>query len=101
VACAIIGSEEASPAVSRAGWLADRLGVSLLAGASALRFGTAALLPLPSRWTLRFGAPIDLGGAGPEAADDPATVGAIAERVRTTLQAMLDEALAARASVFL
>jgi 1-acyl-sn-glycerol-3-phosphate acyltransferase len=85
VPCAIVGSEEASPAISRTGWLAERLGLPLVPGTSALRFGTAALVPLPSRWTLRFGAPVDVSGHAPEAADDPAVVAGIAERVRTTL----------------
>lgn len=101
VPCAIVGSEEASPAISRAGWLAERLGIPLVAGTSALRLGTAAFLPLPSRWTLRFGEAIDPGGRGPQDAEDPVLVSAIADRVRTTLQSMLDEGVAARASVFL
>jgi 1-acyl-sn-glycerol-3-phosphate acyltransferase len=101
VPCAIVGSEEASPGISRAGWLAERLGVPLIGKGAALRFGPAALLPLPSRWSLRFGAPIALDGHPPSEADDPAAVNALTERVRSTLQAMLDEDLAARGSVFL
>ncbi len=101
VPCAIVGSEEASPAISRAGWLADRLGFPLLPGTAALRLGAVGLLPLPSRWTLRFGEPVDLSGQDPGAAQDQVTVNAIAERVRTALQAMLDEGVAARTSVFL
>ena len=61
----------------------------------------AGFLPLPSRWSLRFGDPIDMGGAGAAAADDAAAVAALTERVRATLQAMLDEEIAARRSVFL
>ncbi|HET7827203.1 MAG TPA: lysophospholipid acyltransferase family protein, partial [Anaeromyxobacter sp.] len=101
VPCAIVGSEEASPAISRAGWLADRLGIPLVPGTSSLRFATAALVPLPSRWTLRFGEPVDVSGLPPDAADDAATVSEISETVRTTLQAMVDEGVAARTSVFL
>ena len=101
VPCAIVGSEEASPAISRTGWLAERLGLPMVPGTSSLRLGTAALLPLPARWVLRFGEPVDVSGLDPGAADDPATVGPIAERLRRTLQAMLDESVAARTSVFL
>jgi 1-acyl-sn-glycerol-3-phosphate acyltransferase len=101
VPCAIVGSEEASPGISRAGWLAERLGVPLIGKGAALRFGPAALVPLPSHWSLRFGPPIPVDGHGPQAADDEAVVGALTERVRSTLQAMLDEDLAARGSVFL
>ncbi len=81
VPCAIVGSEEASAGISRTGWLAERLGIPLLAANSALRLAPAAVLPLPSRWTLRFGDPIEVAGLGREAADDPAVVNALAERV--------------------
>jgi 1-acyl-sn-glycerol-3-phosphate acyltransferase len=101
VPCAILGSEEASPAISRAGWLADLVGVPVLSSSPALRFLPAALVPLPSRWSLRFGDPVDLSGLGRDGAGDQAAVNAVAERVRATLQAMLDEDLAARGSVYL
>jgi 1-acyl-sn-glycerol-3-phosphate acyltransferase len=99
VPCAILGSEEASPGIARTGWLADLLGIPLLSANPSLRIASAALLPLPSRWTLRFADPIEVGPAA--AAADPGAVNAIAERVRATLQGMLDEGLAARSSVFL
>jgi hypothetical protein len=101
VPCAIVGSEEASAAVSRAGWLAERLGIPTLLDHPALRLAPAAFLPLPSRWTLRFGAPVPVGEHPPEAAGDPAIVNALAERVRSALQAMLDEDVATRTSVYL
>ncbi|ABS26290.1 phospholipid/glycerol acyltransferase [Anaeromyxobacter sp. Fw109-5] len=100
VPCAIVGSEEASPGISRPGWLAGTLGLGGLPGSS-LHLGSAALLPLPSRWSLRFGDPIDPGSAGAAGAEDAAAVNALAERVRGTLQAMLDEDLAGRRSVYL
>ncbi|BDG06588.1 lysophospholipid acyltransferase family protein [Anaeromyxobacter oryzae] len=101
VPCAIVGSEEASPGISRTGWLAERLGVPLLSASPALRVGAAAFLPLPTRWTLRFGEPVEVRALGPAAAGDPATVNRLAERIRATLQEMLDEDVAARTSVFL
>jgi 1-acyl-sn-glycerol-3-phosphate acyltransferase len=101
VPCAIVGSEEASPGISRPGWLAERLGFPLPVSSDSLRLGAAALLPLPSRWTLRFGEPVNVREHPPGAADDPAVVNALAERVRASVQAMLDEEIAARTSVFL
>jgi 1-acyl-sn-glycerol-3-phosphate acyltransferase len=100
IPCAIVGSEEASPGIARPGWLAATLGLAALP-ANSLRVSAAGFLPLPSRWSLRFGDPIDMGGAGAAAADDAATVAALTERVRATLQGMLDEEIAARRSVFL
>jgi 1-acyl-sn-glycerol-3-phosphate acyltransferase len=101
VPCAVVGSEEASPPISRTGWLADLLRLPFLATQPSFRLAPAGLLPLPSRWSLRFGTPIDLGGRGPEAAEDVPFVTGVAERTRAALQAMLDEDVAARRSVFL
>jgi 1-acyl-sn-glycerol-3-phosphate acyltransferase len=101
VPCAIVGSEEASPAISRAGWLAERLGIPLLFDHPSLRLPPAAFLPLPSRWSLRFGEPVDLTAHPPGAAEDPAIVNALAEKVRAALQGMLDEDVASRTSVYL
>jgi 1-acyl-sn-glycerol-3-phosphate acyltransferase len=101
VPCAVVGSEEASPALGRPGYLAEALRLPILGSALALPLGPLGGLPLPARWTLAFGDPIDLGGAGPEAAADPAEVARLTALVRGRLQAMLDEAVAARRSVFL
>jgi 1-acyl-sn-glycerol-3-phosphate acyltransferase len=101
VPCAIVGSEEASPGISRTGWLAERLGVPLLSSSPTLSVAAAALLPLPSRWSLRFGPPVEVGEGGASAAEDPSTVNQLTERVRAALQAMLDEDVAGRSSVFL
>jgi 1-acyl-sn-glycerol-3-phosphate acyltransferase len=101
VPCAILGSEEASPAIARTGWLADLLGIPLLSANPSLRIASAALLPLPSRWTIRFAEPIDVRDLGPAAAEDPGAVNALADRVQATVQALLDEGVAARSSVFL
>jgi 1-acyl-sn-glycerol-3-phosphate acyltransferase len=100
VPCAIVGSEEASPALSRAGWLADHLGLSLLGAGAGLRLGPAALVPLPARFSLRFGPPIPADDPA-AAAGDPAAVSALAERARGALESMLAEDLAARRSVYL
>lgn len=100
VPCAIVGSEEASAPAARPGWLAERLGVPFLGG-GALPLAPLGLLPLPSRWSLRFGEPIPAGPGGPGAEEDQAAVLALAERTRAALQQMLDEDVAARRSVYL
>jgi len=101
IPCAIVGSEEATPAIARTGWLADLLRLPLLATAPTFRVPSAGLIPLPSRWSLRFGHPIDLAGGSPEAADDPGYVAGAAARTRQAIQAMLDEDVAGRRSIFL
>ncbi|HET9555258.1 MAG TPA: lysophospholipid acyltransferase family protein, partial [Anaeromyxobacteraceae bacterium] len=101
VPCAIVGSEEASPPISRTGWLADLLRLPFLASQPSFRLAPAGLLPLPSRWSLHFGLPVDLRGRGPEAAEDAPFVTTVAEQTRAALQAMLDEDVASRRSIFL
>lgn len=99
VPCAIVGSEEVSAPFGRQGWMAEALGLPLLGLAAAIPFAPLAWLPLPSRWSVRFGPPIPPPPL--DRADDPAAIGAGAEEVRAALQRMLDEDLAARRSVFL
>jgi 1-acyl-sn-glycerol-3-phosphate acyltransferase len=100
VPCAIVGSEEAAAPFDRHGWLAESLHLPLLALAPPLPFvGLLSWLPLPSRWSIRFGQPI--APPPPERADDAVAVAAAGERVRAELQRMLDADLAARRSVFL
>ncbi|HSN91300.1 MAG TPA: lysophospholipid acyltransferase family protein [Anaeromyxobacteraceae bacterium] len=101
VPCAIVGSEEAAPPVSRGGWLTERVFPAAAGLAALLRLVPAALAPLPSKWSLRFGEPIETARRGAAAADDPAAVSEITQRTREAVQAMLDEDVAARASVFL
>ena len=99
VPCAIVGSEEASAPFDRPGWLAEALGLPLLAMTPALPFPPLAWLPLPSRWSIRFGRPVPPPPRG--SADDPEAAAAVADQVRHALQRMLDEDVAARRSVFL
>jgi 1-acyl-sn-glycerol-3-phosphate acyltransferase len=100
VPCAIVGSEEASAPFARPGWVAERLGFPALAGPR-MPLAPLGLLPLPSRWSLRFAEPIDTAGLGAGAASDPAHVLELTERARAALQDMLDEDVAARRTVYL
>ena len=101
VPCAVVGGEEATPPAARPGWLGEFLGLPFLAMAPGLPLGPLGLLPLPSRWAVRCGEPTETRSLGPEKADDPAAVAALAEGTRAAVQRLLDEELASRKSVFL
>ncbi|HEU4384563.1 MAG TPA: 1-acyl-sn-glycerol-3-phosphate acyltransferase [Anaeromyxobacteraceae bacterium] len=101
VPCAIVGGEEATPPAARSGWLGEFLGLPFLSMAPGLPLGPLGLLPLPSRWSIRCGEPLETRGLGPEKAGDQAAVAALAESTRAAVQRLLDEAVAARKSVFL
>jgi hypothetical protein len=56
-------------------------------------------LPLPSKWYVQFGEPIDLAAQhGPEAASDRLLVNRLADQIRTQIQTMVDGLLARRRS---
>jgi 1-acyl-sn-glycerol-3-phosphate acyltransferase len=96
VPCAIVGGEETAAPFARPGWLAEALGLPLLNAAPALPLRPLALLPLPSRWSVRFGEPILPHGSP----DDARAVNLLAEETRGRLQRMLDEDVASRRSVY-
>lgn len=101
VPCAIIGAEESSPLLYRLEGLTELLGLPYFPITPTFPFlGPAGLLPAPTKWRMRFGEPINLDNYGPEAADDHVLVGRLSERVRSSIQAMLDSGLRERRSVW-
>jgi 1-acyl-sn-glycerol-3-phosphate acyltransferase len=101
VPCAIVGVEETNPLLYRVDKPAKALGLPFLPVTPTFpALGPVGLLPAPVKWRLFFGAPIDFEGAGPERAGDELFVQQAAERVRATIQAMLDRAVAERGGVF-
>lgn len=101
VPVAVVGAEEASPMLLRVESFARALGVPYIPVTPTFPLlGPAGLIPAPTKWKIVFGEPIDISSYGPEAADDEILVGRLAERVRATIQAMLDRALAERQSIW-
>lgn len=104
VPVAVVGSEEIYPLLYDVRLLAKALGLPYFPVVPQMLalplLGPAALLPLPSRWTICYGEPIDTTGLGPEAADDPMVVFDLADQVRDRIQQMLYKLLMGRRSVF-
>jgi 1-acyl-sn-glycerol-3-phosphate acyltransferase len=98
---AIVGAEEIHPMLGRITWLAKSVGIPYLPITPTFPLlGPLGLFPLPSKWSIRFGAPVDLAGRyGPSAAEDRILVNKLAETVRSNIQEMIDETLAQRKSV--
>jgi 1-acyl-sn-glycerol-3-phosphate acyltransferase len=102
VPCAVIGAEESNPMLYRIEYLSKAVGLPYLPITPTFPWlGPAGLLPAPTKWRIRFGEVIRFEGYGPEAADDHVLVGRLAERVRTTIQNMLDDGVRKRRSVWL
>jgi 1-acyl-sn-glycerol-3-phosphate acyltransferase len=101
VPCAIVGAEETNPLLYRLEYIASLVGLPYIPVTPTFPLlGPLGLVPAPSRWTITFGEPVSLDGAGPEAAEDHVLVGRLSERVRSSIQAMLDSGVRERKSVW-
>jgi 1-acyl-sn-glycerol-3-phosphate acyltransferase len=98
---AVVGAEEIYPMFANVEPVAKLLGFPYFPLTPFFPwFGLLGVIPLPTHWSITFCEPIATEQYGPEAADDPLTVLALSEQVRSTIQATLDRKLAARKSVF-
>jgi 1-acyl-sn-glycerol-3-phosphate acyltransferase len=100
VPTAIVGSEEAHPLLFRADAIAKRLGLPFLPVTPTFPWlGPLGLIPLPSRWVIVFGEPIELDRQDVDPAD-PVAVGRLNDRVRDAVHDLVQRALAMRARTF-
>jgi 1-acyl-sn-glycerol-3-phosphate acyltransferase len=99
---AVVGSEEIYPKVADSRLLARLIGAPYFPITPLFpALGPLGAVPLPSRWRIEFGQPIDLSAYGPEDADNRAVVFELSERVRDTIQDKLFASLIKRGSAFL
>ena len=100
VPVAVIGSEEVHPILFEPRIVRRLIGVPLPVTPTFPLLGPLGVVPLPSRWRIRFGEPIWFDDVAPERAADPLYVNRTRERVRGAIQTLLDEELPRRRSVF-
>jgi 1-acyl-sn-glycerol-3-phosphate acyltransferase len=101
VPCSIVGAEEIYPVLGNLPSLARLLGVPYVPVTPTFPWlGLLGLVPLPSKWILEFGPPIDTAQHGEGAADDPMLVFDLTDQVRETIQQTLYALLVQRRSVF-
>ncbi|WP_445149145.1 lysophospholipid acyltransferase family protein [Baekduia sp. Peel2402] len=101
IPCAVVGSEEIYPKLGEIPGVARLLGAPYFPITPTFPLlGPFGTIPLPSRWRIAYGEPIDLSGLGPDAADDRATVLEIAEDVRERIQGMVYDNLIERQGAF-
>jgi 1-acyl-sn-glycerol-3-phosphate acyltransferase len=101
VPCAVVGAEEIHPVIAKADWVGRPLGLPYFPLTPTFPWlGPLGVLPLPTKWSIDFGDPIELREHGPEDADDPILVNRISEEVRSTIQRMVDGRLARRRSIW-
>jgi 1-acyl-sn-glycerol-3-phosphate acyltransferase len=101
VPVAVVGAEESYPMIADVEPLARLLHLPYFPVTPTFPLlGPLGALPLPARWVVEFGEPVDLGGHGPDDAEDPQVVFALADRVRDTIQEMLERLLVRRGPAF-
>ena len=98
---AIVGSEEIYPMIGDAKGLARLLDLPYFPITPSFPWlGPMGMIPAPSKWTIRFGEPIQTSEYGPESADDPEVMFALADLMRDRIQQMLISMLLHRTNVF-
>jgi 1-acyl-sn-glycerol-3-phosphate acyltransferase len=101
VPVAVVGAEEAHPVLLRIETAARALGLPFVPVTPTFPWlGPLGLVPLPSKWWIGFGEPIRTDELDAEAAGDEILVWRLNEQLRAAVQALLDDGLRSRPSVF-
>ncbi|GGX02608.1 lysophospholipid acyltransferase family protein [Streptomyces chryseus] len=101
VPCSIVGAEEIYPMIGNARTVARVLGLPYFPLTPTFPWlGPLGAVPLPTKWTIQFGAPIPTDGYPAEAAEDPMLMFNLTDQVREQIQHTLYKLLVQRRSVF-
>jgi 1-acyl-sn-glycerol-3-phosphate acyltransferase len=101
IPCSIVGAEEIYPMLGNAATLARMLGLPYFPLTPTFPWlGPLGAVPLPSKWLIEFGDPIETAALGTAVADDPMLVFNLTDQVRETIQSTLYRLLMQRRSVF-
>nr|WP_221218670.1 MULTISPECIES: lysophospholipid acyltransferase family protein [unclassified Mycolicibacterium] len=102
IPCSIVGSEEIYPMITDVKLLARVLGLPYFPITPLFPLaGPAGLVPLPSKWHIAFGTPIETADYDESAADDPMVTFDLTDQVRETIQQTLYQLLTKRRNMFL
>ena len=103
---AVVGADDSLPMLGKITWFAKNVGLPWIPVTPTFPWlGPAGLLPLPAKWRIEFGAPIDVAsglgdGRGAAAADDRLLVNRTADRIREQIQQMVDRQRSLRRTPF-
>jgi 1-acyl-sn-glycerol-3-phosphate acyltransferase len=101
VPVAVVGAEEAHPVLFKIETVAHAVGLPFVPVTPTFPWlGPLGLVPLPSKWSISFGAPIETAHLEPDAAEDEVLVWRMTGELRTAIQTMLDAGVHRRAGVF-
>jgi 1-acyl-sn-glycerol-3-phosphate acyltransferase len=98
---AVVGAEEIFPIIGNIKPLARLFGFPYFPVTPTFPWlGPLGMIPLPSKWVIEYGEPIDTTAYGPEAVNDPMFVFNLTDQVRDTIQQMLYRNLIGRRNAF-
>jgi 1-acyl-sn-glycerol-3-phosphate acyltransferase len=98
---AVVGSEEIHPVVADLQFVARWFGLPAAPVTPTFPWlGLGGLIPLPSKWFIAFGEPIEVAHHGPEAASDARLVLDLSEQVRHWIQRTLVRLRTRRRTIF-
>ena len=101
IPCSIVGAEEIYPIIGNMKTLARLVGAPYAPVTPTWPLlGPLGLIPLPSKWIIEFGVPVETKDLGAGAADDPMLVFDLTDQIRETIQQTLYSLLMQRRSVF-
>jgi 1-acyl-sn-glycerol-3-phosphate acyltransferase len=101
IPCTIVGAEEIYPMIGNLKIVARLFGLPYMPITPTFPwFGVFGLIPLPSKWIIEFGEPVETTSFTPAAAEDPMLVFELADRIRETIQHSVYGLLMQRRSVF-
>ena len=101
VPVSVVGAEEIYPMIAEVPALAKLIGVPYFPVTPFWPWlGPLGMIPLPSKWIIEFGEPVETAGLGSAAAEDPMLVFNLTDQVREVIQQTLYKLLLQRRSVF-
>jgi 1-acyl-sn-glycerol-3-phosphate acyltransferase len=101
VPVAVVGAEEIYPLIGNVKPLARLFGFPYFPVTPTFPWlGAFGAVPLPSKWVIEFGEPIDTLAYGADAGNDPMLVFNLTDQVRDTIQQMLYRNLISRRNAF-
>lgn len=97
----IVGAEETHPVLFKSTLAGRALGLPFIPVTPSFPvLGPLGAIPLPSKWRIEIGEPLDLGDFAPGAAEDGPTVSRLNEELRAQVRALVARGLAGRRSVW-
>ncbi len=97
----VVGAEEAFPIIGRIDWLGKLVGAPYLPVTPFFPWlGPLGAIPLPTKWYIGYGEPVDMSKYGPDDVEDDILINRLSETIRDQIQEILKDLLKHRKSIF-